>query len=49
MTGSVGADATQGSGLRGLEDRVSAVRGSFRAETRATGGTLVLAEILCDT
>ena len=44
-----GADASQGSGLRGLEDRVSAVRGSFRVETRATGGTRVLAEIPCDT
>jgi glucose-6-phosphate-specific signal transduction histidine kinase len=32
-----GADASRGSGLRGLEDRVSAVRGSFRVETRATG------------
>jgi signal transduction histidine kinase len=43
-----GADASQGSGLRGLEDRVSAVRGSFRVETRAAGGTRVLAEIPCD-
>jgi hypothetical protein len=32
-----GADASRGSGLRGLEDRVSAVRGSFRVQTRATG------------
>jgi signal transduction histidine kinase len=32
-----GADASRGSGLRGLEDRVSAVRGSFRVETWATG------------
>ena len=44
-----GADASRGFGLRGLEDRVSAVRGSFRVETRATGGTRVLAEIPCDT
>ena len=44
-----GADASQGSGLRGLEDRVSAVRGSFRVETQATGGTRVLAKIPCDT
>ena len=43
-----GADAAQGSGLRGLEDRVSAVRGRFRVETRASGGTRVLAEIPCD-
>jgi len=40
-----GADATRGSGLRGLEDRVSAVRGSFRVENPPGGGTLVLAEI----
>lgn len=32
-----------------LEDRVSAVRGSIRVETRAAGGTRVLAEIPCDT
>jgi len=44
-----GADASRGSGLRGLGDRVSAVRGSFRVETRATGGTRVLAEISCGT
>ena len=40
-----GADASRGSGLRGLEDRVSAVRGSFRVENPPGGGTLVLAEI----
>ena len=44
-----GADASRGSGLRGLEDRVSAVRGSFRVETPAAGGTRVLAEIPCET
>jgi signal transduction histidine kinase len=44
-----GADASRGSGLRGLGDRVSAVRGSFRVETPAAGGTRVLAEIPCDT
>jgi len=44
-----GADASHGSGLRGLEDRVSAVRGSFRVQDAAGGGTRVLAEIPCDT
>jgi signal transduction histidine kinase len=43
-----GADPSQGSGLRGLEDRVCAVRGSFRVETPSAGGTRVLAEIPCD-
>lgn len=43
-----GADASQGSGLRGLGDRVSAVRGSFRVETKLGGGTRVLAEIPCE-
>jgi signal transduction histidine kinase len=43
-----GADASRGSGLRGLEDRVAAVRGSFRVETPPGGGTRVLAEIPCD-
>jgi signal transduction histidine kinase len=44
-----GADASRGSGLRGLEDRVSAVRGSFRVQDAPAGGTCVLAEIPCDT
>ncbi len=43
-----GADATRGSGLRGLEDRVCAVRGSFRVDNPPDGGTRVLAEIPCD-
>ena len=43
-----GADAARGSGLRGLEDRVAAVRGRFCVQTRASGGTRVLAEIPCD-
>jgi signal transduction histidine kinase len=43
-----GADPGRGSGLRGLEDRVSAVRGSFRVETPPGGGTRVFAEIPCD-
>ena len=43
-----GADPGRGSGLRGLEDRVAAVRGSFCVETPAGGGTRVFAEIPCD-
>ena len=43
-----GADVTRGSGLRGLEDRVCAVRGSFRVENLSAGGTCVRAEIPCD-
>ncbi|HKD98721.1 MAG TPA: sensor histidine kinase, partial [Micromonosporaceae bacterium] len=44
-----GADPSLGSGLRGLSDRVSAVRGTFRVDSRPGGGTLVRAEIPCDT
>ena len=44
-----GADASRGSGLRGLEDRVSAVRGNLRVQDAPGGGTCVLAEIPCDT
>jgi signal transduction histidine kinase len=43
-----GADPGRGSGLRGLEDRIPAVRGSFCVETRPGGGTRVYAEIPCD-
>jgi signal transduction histidine kinase len=43
-----GADASRGSGLRGLEDRVAAVRGSFHVQNLPGGGTRVLAEIPCD-
>src|SRR5216683_2500655 len=43
-----GADASRGSGLRGLEDRVAAVRGSFHVKNLPGGGTRVLAEIPCD-
>jgi signal transduction histidine kinase len=43
-----GADTSRGTGLRGLEDRVSAVRGSFRVESQPGAGTRVLAEIPCD-
>ncbi len=43
-----GANASRGSGLRGLEDRVAAVRGSFQVKNLPGGGTRVLAEIPCD-
>jgi signal transduction histidine kinase len=43
-----GADASRGSGLRGLQDRVAAVRGSFHVENLPAGGTRVLGEIPCD-
>jgi len=43
-----GADPGLGSGLRGLADRVSAVRGRFRVDTPPDGGTQVVAEIPCD-
>ena len=43
-----GADPRRGTGLRGLEDRVAALRGSFDVENPAGGGTRVLAEIPCD-
>ena len=43
-----GADASRGSGLRGLEDRVAAMRGSFRMHTSPGAGTTVSAEIPCD-
>ena len=43
-----GADAERGSGLRGLEDRVCAVRGTFRVDSPSGGGTCVVAELPCD-
>ena len=36
-----GADEGAGSGLRGLRDRVEALRGTFAVESPAGGGTLV--------
>ncbi len=43
-----GADVASGSGLRGLADRVAAVRGTFCVQSPPGGGTLVRAEIPCD-
>jgi signal transduction histidine kinase/PAS domain-containing protein len=40
-----GADATQGSGLRGLADRVEALEGRFEIESAPGRGTVVRAEI----
>jgi signal transduction histidine kinase len=40
-----GADVTQGSGLRGLADRVEALRGTLRIDSRPGRGTLISAEL----
>ncbi|HEY2219316.1 MAG TPA: PAS domain S-box protein [Gaiellaceae bacterium] len=40
-----GADATAGSGLRGLADRVAVLDGRLRVESPPAGGTRVVAEI----
>lgn len=40
-----GADPTRGSGLRGLQDRVSALDGRMWVESQPGGGTRVIAEI----
>jgi signal transduction histidine kinase len=42
-----GTETGEGSGLRGLADRVEALGGRFRTWTPATGGTCVHAEIPC--
>jgi PAS domain S-box-containing protein len=42
-----GADATRGSGLRGLVDRVEALDGVLRVESRPGAGTKIRAEIPC--
>jgi signal transduction histidine kinase len=43
-----GADATTGSGLRGLRDRVEAVEGSFELQSPAGEGTTVTVEFPLD-
>ena len=40
-----GADPSEGSGLRGLADRVAVFDGNLRVESPVTGGTRVVAEI----
>jgi signal transduction histidine kinase len=42
-----GADAAQGSGLRGLEDRLAALDGTLRVESPAGRGTRLRARIPC--
>jgi signal transduction histidine kinase len=42
-----GADASRGSGLRGLEDRLDALDGALRVSSPAGGGTTVIAELPC--
>jgi signal transduction histidine kinase len=43
-----GADASRGSGLRGLQDRVAALGGTLRVDSPTGAGTHVLAEIPLD-
>jgi signal transduction histidine kinase len=43
-----GADAAQGSGLRGLADRVAALDGTLSLESPPGRGTLLRAEIPCE-
>ena len=43
-----GADLVRGTGLRGLADRVEALRGTFHVESPAGGGTRLAAEIPLD-
>lgn len=40
-----GAEASAGSGLRGLDDRVQAVGGTLRVDSPAGEGTRIIAEI----
>jgi signal transduction histidine kinase len=43
-----GADATRGTGLRGLIDRVEALDGTFTVDSRAGEGTRITALLPCD-
>ena len=43
-----GADASKGSGLRGLRDRVEAVGGELEIESPPGGGTRVRADVPCE-
>jgi signal transduction histidine kinase len=45
--GQGGADAAAGSGLRGLEDRVTALGGTLGVESEPGGGTSVVAVLPC--
>ena len=40
-----GADAAEGTGIRGLQDRVAAIGGTLRMESPAGQGTLAVAEM----
>ena len=42
-----GADASRGSGLQGLSDRVAAIGGRFQVESDGRGGTTVHSEVPC--
>jgi len=43
-----GADPARGSGLRGLADRIEALDGSLRVESREGRGTRIEAQIPCE-
>ena len=43
-----GADASRGSGLRGLADRVEALGGRLQMESRRGAGTRIVAELPLD-
>jgi signal transduction histidine kinase len=43
-----GADASNGSGLRGLDDRVAAIGGTLEVRSEAGEGTLIRADIPCE-
>jgi signal transduction histidine kinase len=43
-----GADVSRGSGLRGLDDRVAAVGGTFEVRSEAGEGTVIRADIPCE-
>jgi len=40
-----GADPNQGSGLRGLADRVAAIGGQLKVTSKRGGGTTLMAEL----
>jgi signal transduction histidine kinase len=42
-----GADASHGTGLRGLSDRAAAVDGTFTVTSPPGGGTRIVAELPC--
>ena len=43
-----GVDPARGTGLRGLHDRVGALHGALRVQSRSPSGTCIIAELPCD-